>query len=229
MKLAIVIPAYNEETTVGKVLESIPKTILGINKIITIVIDDGSTDATYFRAKEKSSCTVRHSINLGVGAATITGIEMAKKLGSNIVATMDADGQHNPLDLPKLINPILESKADIVIGSRMFNVKGMPALKICGNWIMNFVTLIVFRRWVTDSQSGMKAFSEKALKKMKLHSIGYEVCSEIIGDAKEKNLKLIEVPIETIYSEYSKIKGQNIINAVNIFTRILFFKVTGRK
>jgi len=229
MKLAIVIPAYNEATTIKKVLESIPKTILGIDEIATIVVDDGSSDATYSHAKNKASYALRHSVNLGVGAATITGIEMAKKIGCDIVATMDADGQHNPLDLPKLINPILENKADVVIGSRMFNVKGMPPIKVLGNWIMNFVTLIVFRRWVTDSQSGMKALSGKALKKMKLHSIGYEICSEIIGDAKEKKLKLIEVPIETIYSEYSKVKGQNILNAVNIFTRILFFKITGRK
>ncbi len=229
MKLAIIIPAYNEEKTIGKVLELIPKKILGIDEIFTIVVDDGSTDATYFRSKEKSSHTIRHSVNLGVGAATITGIEMAKKFGMHMVATLDGDGQHNPLDLPKLIKPIIDKKADVVIGSRMFNVEGMPPIKIFGNWIMNFITLIVFRRWVTDSQSGMKALSEKALKSMKLHSRGYEICSEIIGDAKEKRLKLIEVPIETIYSEYSKIKGQNILNAVNIFTRILFFKVTGRK
>ena len=229
MKLAIVIPAYNEESVIGNVLESIPKNIFGVDEIVIIVVDDGSTDTTYFRAKEKASHSIRHSINLGVGAATITGIEMAKKLGSHIVATMDADGQHNPLDLPKLIKPITEGEADIVIGSRMFNVQGMPPMKIIGNWIMNLVTLVVFHKWVTDSQSGMKAFSGNALKKMKLHSIGYEICSEIIGDAKEKNLRLIEVPIETIYSEYSKFKGQNILNAVNIFTRILFFKVTGRK
>jgi hypothetical protein len=82
---------------------------------------------------------------------------------------------------------------------------------------------------VSDSQSGMKAFSKKALSKMKLCSMGYEICSEIIGEAKEKKLKMIEVTIQTIYSNYSKIKGQNIFNAVNIFTRILFFKVTGKK
>lgn len=229
MKLAIVIPAYNEEKTLQKVLDSIPWNILGTKEVTTIVIDDGSTDKTYEIAEIHATYALKHVINLGVGAATITGIEMAKKLGNDIVVTMDADGQHNAMDLPKLIKPIIDGEADVVIGSRMFNVQGMPHLKIFGNWMMNFITLIIFRRWVTDSQSGMKALSAKALKNMKLHSKGYEICSEIIGDAKEKRLKLIEVPIETIYSDYSKIKGQSVFNAVNIFTKILFFKVTGRK
>lgn len=229
MKLAIVIPAYNEEKTLQRVLDSIPWNILGINEIVSIVVDDGSSDKTYDIAKIHATHALKHVINLGVGAATITGIEMAKKLKNDIVVTMDADGQHNSMDLPKLIQPIINNKADVVIGSRMLNVQEMPTLKIFGNWIMNFITLIIFRRWVTDSQSGMKALSAKAITNMRLHSKGYEICSEIIGDAKEKKLKLIEVPIETIYSEYSKIKGQNIFNAVNILTRILFFKVTGRK
>jgi len=230
MKLSIIIPAYNEEKTLQRVLESIPRKISGINEIVTIVVDDGSTDRTYSIAKSKATHALRHAINLGVGAATITGIDMAKKLKSDMVVTIDADGQHNPLDLPKLIDPILAKKADIVIGSRMLNSNNsMPAIKIIGNWVMNFITFIVFHRWVSDSQSGMKALSSKALSRMKLCSMGYEICSEIVGDAKEKNLKLIEVPIETIYSDYSKIKGQNIFNAVNILTRILFFKVTGRK
>lgn len=229
MKLAIVIPAYNEESTIGKVLESIPKTFLGINEIVTIMIDDGSTDQTHIRAKKKASHTIRHSINLGVGAATITGIEMAKKLGCNIVTTMDADGQHNPMDLPKLIKPIIEGRTDIVIGSRMFNVSGMPPVKVLGNWLMNFVTFLVFQRWVTDSQSGMKALSAKALTVMNLQSTGYEICSEIIGAAQENKVRIIEVPIQTIYSGYSKDKGQNIFNAINIFTKILTLKIIKRK
>lgn len=229
MKLAIVIPAYNEEETLQKVLDSIPWNILGISKIITIVVDDGSQDKTFSIAEHCAHYAIRHPINLGVGAATITGLEMAKWLKCDLVVTMDADGQHDPMDIPRLIKPVLDKEADVVIGSRMFNMQGMPAVKVFGNWIMNFITLIIFRRWVTDSQSGMKAISLHALGQMKLHSKGYEICSEIIGDAKEKNLKLIEVSIETIYSDYSKVKGQSILNAVNIFTRILFFKVTGRK
>ena len=229
MKLAIVIPAYNEEKSIKNVLSSLPDKISEVDEIISIMVDDGSQDKTYSIAKQEASYAIRHIINLGVGAATTTGIEAAKKLQSDIVVTIDADGQHNPKDIEKLIKPVLENKADVVIGTRMLNAKGMPPLKIFGNWIMNVMTFLIFHKWSTDSQSGMKAFNKKALRKMSFYSMGYEICSEIIGETKRNNLKLIEIPIEVIYSDYSKIKGQNIINAVNIFTRSIAIKLSGKK
>lgn len=229
MKLAIVIPAFNEEQSIKDVLLSLPKKIKGINKIISIVVDDGSEDQTYDIAKDFSTYTVNHMVNLGVGAATTTGIEVAKKLNADLVVTIDADGQHNPKDIEKILQPILNKKSDVVIGTRMLNVKGMPLLKIFGNWTMNVMTLLIFHKWSTDSQSGMKAFNKKALSKMLFHSMGYEICSEIIGEVKRNKLKLKEIPIEVIYSDYSKMKGQSFINAVNIFTRSIAIKISGKK
>ncbi len=229
MKLAIVIPAFNEELALKKVVLSLPKKIDGVKSIFSIVVDDGSSDSTFEIAKRCSTFAIRHVVNLGVGAATITGIEAAKKLKSDIVITIDADGQHNPKDIKKIIKPILEKKADFVIGTRMLDWRGMPPLKVIGNWFMNFLTFIIFNKWTSDSQSGMKAFSKKAMRKIDLRSIGYEICSETIGEIKRNKLKLVEIPIETIYSKYSKVKGQNWINGINIFTKMLTIKLGGKK
>lgn len=229
MKLAVVIPAYNEEETIKKVLLSLPKKIKLVDEIVSIVVDDGSTDKTYTLSKEAATYSVQHVVNLGVGAATITGFEAAKKIKADIIVTIDADGQHNPNDIERLIAPILQKKADVVIGTRMLDTANMPGIKIFGNWIMNVITYLVFHKWSTDSQSGMKAFDKKALARLNFQSIGYEICSEMIGEIKRNKLKLIEVPIETIYSDYSKAKGQSILNAVNILTRILTIKITTKK
>jgi glycosyltransferase involved in cell wall biosynthesis len=229
MKLAIIIPAYNEEGTLKSVLMSLPNKIEGYSKVISIVIDDGSNDNTFRIAKKHANYAFSHVMNMGVGAATITGIEAAKRLQVDAAMTMDADGQHHPKDIYKILKPIFENKADIVIGTRSFLKKDMPFIKILGNWLMNLLTFIIFQKWVSDSQSGMKAFSKNALLKMKLHSIGYEICSETVGEAKRRKLKVVEIPIKTIYTDYSRAKGQSIINAINIFTKLLAIKISGKK
>lgn len=229
MKLAIIIPAYNEEGSIEKVLASIPKKLKGVKQILPIVIDDGSIDNTYELAKAGSHFVASHVINLGLGAALCTGFAAAKKISCGIVVTLDGDGQHNPKDIQNLINPIINKKADVVIGTRMTNTKGMPTIKIIGNWMMNVMTFIVFRKWSSDTQSGMRALSQKALKKLNLHSVGYEISSEIIGEAHRNRLKIVEVPIETIYTDYSNAKGQSVVNAVNIFTKLITIIISGKK
>lgn len=229
MKLVIVIPAFNEATVIKDVIRKLPKKLSGIDVVTPIVIDDGSTDGTFEVAKESTKHVYRHMVNLGVGAATTTGFEAAKKMNADIVVTLDADGQHNPDDVAELIKPIMDNKADVTIGTRMLNTTGMPKLKVFGNWVMNVFTFLVFHKWVTDSQSGMRAFSKKAMKKMCFHSIGYEICSEAIGEVKRNKLRLVEVPIEVIYTDYSKMTGQSWINAINIITKMLSIKISGKK
>ncbi|MFA7252995.1 MAG: glycosyltransferase family 2 protein [Patescibacteria group bacterium] len=229
MKLAVIIPAYNEEKTIGKVLASLPKKFKGIESIISIVIDDGSTDRTFEVARKYTSCIAKHIINLGVGAALCTGFEAAKKIGADIAVTIDADGQHNPKDIHLLVEPIVRGEANVVIGTRMLNTKGMPGIKIFGNWVMNFITVFIFHIWSTDTQSGLRAYDKIALSKFNLHSLGYEISSEIIGEVRRTRLRMCEVPIETIYTHYSKRKGQNWINGVNVLTRLLTIKLTGKK
>ncbi len=224
--LVIVIPAYNESRVIGEVLASLPKTLPGIGKITLLVVDDNSSDNTAAIIRDNGATCIHHEMNLGAGGATVTGIEAAKKLKADIVVTMDADGQHSPDDLCAVIRPILDREVDVVLGSRMkAQAKGMPWHKVIGNNLLNAVTFAFYRIWVSDSQSGYKAFSRKAVTMIELKTSGYELCSEIIGEIKNKKLRYTEVPISTIYTDYSKRKGQLALNAVNIILGILVSKI----
>ena len=227
MKLVIVIPAYNEEKAIGKVISGLPKKLPGVKSIAAVIVDDGSSDKTAAASRRAGAKLVlRHRINCGKGTATITGLAAARRLAADMVVTMDADGQHDPADIKKLIRPIIKKEAEVVIGSRLLNAKGMPLVKIIGNWLMNGLTFVFSGQLVSDSQSGMKALSRRALEKIKLDGSGYEIDSEIILETRRHNLKIIEIPIKVIYSDYSNLKGQNIFNAVNIFTRLLLRSLT---
>ncbi len=222
MHLAIVIPAYNEATVIGQVLDGLPKQLKKITKITPIVVDDFSKDNTYDVAKAHGAKTIRHPMNLGAGGATITGFELAKRLKADLIVTMDADGQHDPNDIEKIIRPIIQRHYDVVIGSRLKRqLAGMPRYKIVGNFLLNLVTFLFFAIWVTDSQSGFKAFSKRAIDTMRISSCGYEFCSEIIGEIKRHHLRYIEIPITVIYTKYSRKKGQHALNAINIFFGLL--------
>ncbi len=225
--LAIIIPVYNEGKVIKQVIESLPKKIEGINKISILAINDGSTDNSELEIKNTRAMCFNLPINLGPGSATLTGLKLAKDLSVTAAVTFDGDGQHSPSDIAKLIKPIIDQKADLVIGSRMLNHKGMPIIKKIGNFGLNFITYALSRKWTSDSQSGFKAFSQKALNTIELNTIGYEFCSEIIMEASKNKLKIKEVPIKVIYSRYSKKKGQSILNGINIVAKLLFRKITG--
>lgn len=220
--LVIVTPAYNEGKVITEVIQSIPKTINGISKITPVVIDDNSNDDTFQKAQEAGAVCIRHAINLGAGGATITGLEAAKKLKADIVVTMDSDGQHAGDDMIPLIQPIIANEADVVLGSRLLQAsKDMPFYKLVGNNLLNGITFLFFGIWVSDSQSGYKAFSKKALNSIQLSTNGYEVCSEMIGEIKKRKLRYKEEAITTIYTDHSKAKGQLALNAVNIVLGLL--------
>ncbi len=222
MNLAIIIPAYNEEKVLKSVLESLPSKLKGIEKIFTVVTDDGSKDKTYSIAKKYATVALRHKINLGAGSATITGIRYAVRiLKPDIVITMDSDGQHDPKNIPTLIEPITASQADIVIGSRMLDTIGMPVIKIFTNKIANLITFIFSGIWTTDSQTGFRSYSKYALSKIHLRTTGYEYCTEVFSEIKRNHLKFVEVPVKVIYSDYSKSKGQSISNSLNIIIRLI--------
>jgi len=225
MKLTVIIPAYNEEKTIKSMLRSLPSGIKGISDIDIIVVNDGSTDRTSEIAKSlKRVIVIDLPMNMGVGVATRAGFEYAKKNESNVIITLDADGQHNPNDIYKIIKPIIHKRVDVTIGSRAFK-KQMPKSRILGNHVLSIATYLMYGRYVKDSQSGMKAMSGAALDKMEFGSVGFEICSEIVGECKRLNLMIEEVPIQTIYSEYSKKKGQNWLNGINILTKLLLLKI----
>lgn len=230
MRLIIVIPAYNEAEVLGSVLKKIPRKLKGIRNLQTVVVNDGSNDQTAEIAKKNKAKVISHLINLGVGAATITGIEYARMQNADVVVTLDADGQHSPKDIAAVVAPIVAGDADLVIGSRVRCVGddcNMPWIKRVGNFIMNGVTFVFYRKWISDTQSGFKALSKKALQEIKLSLSGYEICSEIIGEAARARLEITEIPVQAIYTEYSKQKGQSIFNSINILIRLISKAIFG--
>ncbi len=216
LKTYIVMPAYNEEKSIGKVLKDLKRA--GYKNIV--VVDDGSKDKTSEIAKRENAIVLRHLINRGLGGALGTGIAAALKKDADIIVTFDADGQHAVSDIKKLTEPIKKKQAEIVIGSRLMNSKGMPLIRRIGNWELNFVTYLLFGIFVTDSQSGLRAFSRNAAEKIDIQTNTMEVSSEIIKEIKEKKLKLKEVPIKAIYTEYSLKKGQKFLNGFRIIQKL---------
>ena len=221
-RVFIVIPAFNEETSIDKVLDDLKKS--GYNDII--VVDDGSQDKTSEVVnKKKGIVLLKHIINRGLGGALGTGLEAAYEYGADIAVTFDADGQHAVEDISNMIKPIEKGKADVVIGSRMINHKGMPFVRVVGNWMLNFITWFLFGTWTTDSQSGMRAFNRKALQKIETRTSRMEVSSEFFNEISRHKLRFKEIPIKVIYTDYSQAKGQSSWNAFKIVLKLILKKI----
>lgn len=220
-RLLIIVPAYNEAKIIGYVLRSLPKKIKNIDSISTVVVDDGSTDKTADIARRNRCFVVRHIINRGLGAALGTGFEYALRTNATVIVTFDADGQHKQKDIIRIIAPLLAGTADVVIGSRLLSLKGMPLVRLVVIFFSNLFTMLLTNMWTTDSQSGLRAFSRHSLERIKISSLGMEVSSEIFEKIKKNKLRLAEVPITPIYTSYSLKKGQKISNAPNVAWRLL--------
>jgi len=225
MKLAIIIPAYNEESLIGQVLEQVQSVDLeGIEKEI-VVVDDGSSDKTKEIARSKGAMVVRHIVNRGVGGAMGTGFEAALRRSADVIVTCDADGQHSADDIGRVIEPIRLGQADAVLGSRMINASGMPWTRRMANRLANIITLLLFGIRTTDSQSGLRAFSRSAAKQIRIRANTYEVSSEICGEIRRHRLKLVEVPIQVIYTNYSLSKGQGFKVGLKTLIRLILTKL----
>ncbi len=221
-KVALVIPAYNEEKMIASVVKGLQQAFKGKPyDYRIIVVDDGSKDTTASKAKTAGAYVIRHILNSGQGAATTTGLSYALQQGYDVAATLDGDGQHDPKDVLEGVNQLLSNNIDLLIGSRLLKNEGMPRAKIIGNQGLSLVTYLLFGIKVTDSQSGLRVFSKKALSELKWRTSGYEFCSEMLWRAKQINLNIDEYPIKTIYTDYSLAKGQNNWNAFNIVKSLL--------
>jgi UDP-N-acetylglucosamine---dolichyl-phosphate N-acetylglucosaminyltransferase len=216
MKTIAIISAYNEEKTIAEVLE---KTRPFVTEII--VVNDGSQDRTPEIAKEKGAILLSHSVNRGLGAAIGTGFEAARALGADFAITLDADGQHDPEEIPKFINAAKEG-AEVVIGSRMIEgAKGMPWYRKVAQRIGNIATFVLFGAWVTDSQSGFRGFSQSALEKIEIKTNRMEISSELIAETHRNKLTLVEVPIKAIYTDYSLSKGQGFFVGIKTLIKLI--------
>jgi len=221
-KICIIIPAYNEAKVIKDVILSLKKVFRRSSiKYTIVVINDGSTDNTSSVAKSTGAIVINHLLNMGPGRATATGLYYAKKYGYSTAATIDGDGQHSPRDLIKGIKILQKEKIDLLIGNRLKKANDMSLNKRFGNLILSYFTYLVFGVKITDSQSGLRIYSKKAIDNLKWHSSGYEFCSEMLWRAKQENLMISDYPIKAIYTSYSKQKGQNNWNAINIIKSII--------
>jgi glycosyltransferase involved in cell wall biosynthesis len=225
-KIYIVIAAYNEEKSIANVLDSLLKG--GYNNII--LVDDGSSDKTSAVAITRGVAVLRHVINRGQGAALKTGIDYAVSTGADIIVTFDADGQHQVKDIKAITAPVFKGEVEVTLGSR-FIAGGKTNISPLRKLYLKIGTIVLFFLYgvkLTDSQNGLRAFSRKAAQKIELKSDKMEHASEIIEQIHKKKLSYKEIPVEIKYTEYSVKHGQNyIVNAFNIFFRMIFKKLMG--
>jgi UDP-N-acetylglucosamine---dolichyl-phosphate N-acetylglucosaminyltransferase len=217
----VVIPAYNESQVVSGVI----KEIQAAGGYSIIVVDDGSKDTTYEAAAVcKGVTALRHKINRGKGAATKTGIVAANKMCAEIIVTMDGDGQHDSSDIKALVQPIIDKRCDVVLGTRPKGNGEMPFIKIIANEIGNIITWILYGIHVSDSQSGFRAYSRYAANIIDTKADKYEYDSKVIREINNNRLKFIEVPIKVRYTEYSmgKPQKQGFINGIKTLVRMIW-------
>ncbi|MEM4649593.1 MAG: glycosyltransferase family 2 protein [Candidatus Bathyarchaeia archaeon] len=216
------IPAYNEEATIAKVIIQAQKYV---DKVI--LCDDGSTDYTGLIAEKLGAEVIKHERRLGKGAALRSLFKKAEDLEAGVVVTLDADGQHDPNDIPKLIKPILNDEADVVIGSRYIGEEpigeGMPKQRKLGLKTVNGFVKRLGKLPVRDTQSGFRAYSFKALKAIMPSEMDMSVDSEILMKAAEKGLRIIEVPIKVSYLTPKPSKHTPLYHALQVFLGALKF------
>ncbi len=218
-KITIVIPAYNEEKYIGKVIKGIKKE--GYNNII--VVDDGSKDKTATIAKKEGATVIRNKKNKGKGYAARKGCDQASKK-SEVIILMDADDQHDPREIKKLIEKT--KKAELVIGQREKN-KEMPIMMKFANWIIPTIEKILFGITIKDTQSGFRAIKSKAYKKIKWEKHDYAIESKMIIRAKVNKIKIATTKIKTIYHETNK--GTNIKHGIIITLKLIKWFLNKKK
>lgn len=219
----VVVPAYNEEKTIGSVLEEL---LRYFKRDEIIVINDGSRDRTEEIARSHGVHVLTHLVNRGLGGALGTGFAYAVRKNAKLVLTFDADGQHLISDALRVMKPVAEGKADFAVGSRLKgDTSQMPLIKKFGNFVLDAVTALFARRYVSDSQSGLRCFSGECLRRIRITCDRYAVSSEIIIEASKAGCRIVEVPIKAVYTEYSMRKGTNVLEGVKIALNLLFDKL----
>lgn len=213
----IVIPMYNEGTVVGDVVRSLQPTFGHV-----VCVDDGSSDDSAAIAAAAGAVVVSHPINLGQGAALQTGIEYAlqdPELGC--IVTFDADGQHRVVDARDMANRVLADEADIVLGSRFLDDRTqLSRMKRLVLKTAAFQSKLSTGLDLTDAHNGLRAFNPYVARNIKLTQNRMAHASELVNRLADLKPRYLEHPVEIIYTDYSKAKGQSLLNAVNILVEL---------
>lgn len=219
----VVMPAYNEANVLADVLTPLVQEGYSV-----VVVDDGSKDATFDIARHFPVYVLRHPINLGQGAALQTGITFAVQQKARIIISFDADGQHRAADIPRLIQPILEGQADVVLGSRFLRSEDAAHVPFSKRVVLRggvVINGLLTGLWLTDAHNGFRAFSHDAAARIRLQENGYAHASEILTQIGRHKLRYVEFPVTILYDQYALTKGQPISNSINILIDMLLHKV----
>jgi dolichol-phosphate mannosyltransferase len=195
--ITAVIPAFNEEKTIGRVVEDVKRYVQNV-----IVVDDGSSDATRDVALSAGATVLRHPKNLGYGSALATGFSHFKNNGAGVMVVLDGDGQHNPSEIPRLVKPLVDGLADIVVGSRFMDGEkkaNIPRYRKFGIGIVNRAWNFASGEERTDTQCGFRAYSRDAVQKIDIREVSMSASLEILDQAAANNLRVVEVPVSVKY------------------------------
>lgn len=217
MVTTAVIPAFNEDKTIGQVILETKKYVDQV-----IVVDDGSQDRTSEIALRTGAQVVRLIVNMGAGFATRVGCDIASLGGTDILVTIDADGQHDPSEIPKLVKTLENENLDIVFGSRPRTEK-MPIVKKIGNFGLSLIASLLFRIKIKNSQTGFHAFTKEAYEKLRWNSSRYGVVSEFVVRTAKNKLKFREVEVKTIYT--NKKIGMRKRDALKSVLKMLWWRI----
>ncbi len=196
-KVIVFLPAYNEEESIGEVIENIPRRFAGAELVEVLVIDDGSTDRTVSEARKAGADhIISFEKNRGLGAAVRKGIEECYNMGADVGVMIDADREYPACQIPDLVKPILNGETDYTMGSRfMGTIRGMKFHRRMGNYFFTFLQTLLLRKWLNDGQSGMRAFSRQVLKHAEIiHDYNY--AQVLTLNLVRKGFRVLEVPIK---------------------------------
>lgn len=222
--VAVVVPAYNEASVLGRVLDE-----LGQRPYTIIVVDDGSTDDTSQVAATRNVTLLRHPINLGQGAALQTGIAYALACTeAPFLVTFDSDGQHTAEDIDRLLEPLRANTMDVALGSRFLEAGGTENLPLSKRMALKlgvWFTRVMTGLQVTDAHNGLRALTRSAASQFDLRQNRMAHASEILSVIAQRKLRYVEVPVRIRYTEYSLRKGQTALHSLNILWELLTARV----
>ncbi len=219
----VVVPSFNEANQIRQTLEPLIREGYSV-----VLVDDCSTDDTQHVVRDLPIHYIRHPMNLGQGAALQTGMQYAVQAGAKFVLHFDADGQHDWREIPNMLQPLASGEADVALGTRFQRDEDIAAIPLMRRMVLRIAIMVngfMTGLWLSDAHNGFRAFTHNAASKIKMTENRMAHATEILSLIKQQNLRVKEVPVHIVYSNYSKAKGQSSLNSINILIDLILNKL----